>query len=100
MAMLAHVLQVVAWWLAPLGIFLVKRESRFVAFHALQALLLQIVYLILCVLFVAAWFIGFFVTVAKASHVPNAAPPMMLFVLFPLIWLGLRSEERRVGEEG
>jgi uncharacterized Tic20 family protein len=89
MATLAHVLQVVAWWLAPLGIFLAKRESRFVAFHALQALLLQIVYLILCGLFVATWFIGFFVTVAKASHVPNAAPPMMFFVLFPLIWLGL-----------
>jgi uncharacterized membrane protein len=34
MAVLAHALQVVGWWIAPLIIFVLKRQSRFVAFHA------------------------------------------------------------------
>ena len=51
MATLAHIVQVVGWWIAPLVIFLLKRESRFVSFHALQALLLQIAYMFLMFLF-------------------------------------------------
>jgi hypothetical protein len=35
MATLAHVLQMVGWWIAPLVIFLTHRKSRFVSFHAL-----------------------------------------------------------------
>ncbi|MFZ0479207.1 MAG: hypothetical protein WAL71_08660 [Terriglobales bacterium] len=31
MATLAHVLQVVGWWIAPLIIFLVQLKSRFVS---------------------------------------------------------------------
>lgn len=39
MAMLAHVLSIFAGFVAPLVIYFVKRrESRFVAFHALQAI--------------------------------------------------------------
>jgi uncharacterized membrane protein len=43
LALLAHVLQVIAWFIAPLIIFLMRRQSRFVAFHALQALIWQAV---------------------------------------------------------
>ena len=35
MAILAHVLQIVGWWIAPLIIFLLKRDSKFTSFHAL-----------------------------------------------------------------
>ena len=42
MATLAHVLQMVGGFLAPLIIFFIRRESRFVSFHALQVLFLQI----------------------------------------------------------
>jgi uncharacterized Tic20 family protein len=42
-AMLAHLMQIFAWFWGPLVVYLVKRESRFVAFHALQALFLQII---------------------------------------------------------
>jgi len=42
MALLAHVLVVVIWFIGPLVIYLVKRNSRFVAFHALQALFWQL----------------------------------------------------------
>jgi len=44
MGTLAHVLQLVGGFIAPLIIFLIKRDSRFVSFHALQALLLQALY--------------------------------------------------------
>ena len=44
MATLAHALQLIGAWIAPLIIFLIRRQSRFVSFHALQALLLQIVH--------------------------------------------------------
>jgi uncharacterized Tic20 family protein len=42
LALLAHLLQLVSWFIAPLVILLVKRESKFVRFHALQVLLLHL----------------------------------------------------------
>jgi hypothetical protein len=88
MSTLAHVLQLVGWWIAPLIIFLVKRESRFVSFHALQALLLQIVYMAVMACFMALWFVSFFLMFAHESATKNAPPPAGFFVLFPLVWLG------------
>ena len=43
-ACLAHLLQFVGWFIGPLVILVLKRESRFVVFHAVQALLWQITY--------------------------------------------------------
>jgi uncharacterized protein len=86
-ATLAHALMMVGWWIAPLIIFLVKRESRFVRFHALQALLLQIFY---SALFLTIMVI--FIAVAVGSSVGMTAhptePPAALMVFFPLLWLG------------
>jgi uncharacterized membrane protein len=87
MAVLAHVLQLVGWWIAPLIIFVVKRESRFTSFHALQALLLQIAYMILMGGFMVLWFGSIVLTVVQHSGNKGAAPPA-LFILMPLIWLG------------
>jgi uncharacterized membrane protein len=56
MGTLAHVLQLVGGFIAPLIIFLVKRDSRFVSFHALQALLLQALYFVLMMLMMGAIF--------------------------------------------
>ena len=86
MATLAHALQLIGSWIAPLIIFLVKRESRFVSFHALQALLLQICYTILIVLAVAGWIAVMISTVAFHAA-DKTTPPPALFVLFPLFWL-------------
>jgi uncharacterized Tic20 family protein len=88
MAMLAHVLQIVGWWIAPLVIFLIKRESRFVSFHALQALFLQIANVMLMAIFVVAWFAGLFVMVASIPGNKGAPSPIGFFMLFPLLWLG------------
>ena len=86
MATLAHALQVVGWWIAPLIIFLTRRKSRFVSFHALQALLLQIVYMVLMAAFMAVWFLAFFLTIVQ--HQGDKTPPVAVFVLVPLVWFG------------
>ena len=87
MATLAHALQVAGWWIAPLIILLAHRKSRFVSFHALQALLLQIAYLILMAGFMVLWFVMIFAMIAHQSADKNA-PPVALFVVMPIVWLG------------
>lgn len=89
MATMAHVLQLVGWWIGPLVIFLLKRESRFVSFHALQAILLQILYMIVTGVFMVLWFATFFVTMVHNTAGRHAAPPPAFFILFPVIWLGI-----------
>jgi len=86
MALLAHVLQLVGWWIAPLIIFLVKRESRFVSFHALQALFLQILVLVVWVAGMVGFFVLMFLTIP--ANAPKNAPPPPVVFLFPLIWVG------------
>lgn len=88
MAILAHVLQIVGWWIAPLIIFLVKRESRFASFHALQALFLQILYMLVMSVFMVVWFAGIILLVSHAPADKNVPPPTGLFIFMPLIWLG------------
>lgn len=90
MATLAHALQVVGWWIAPLIIFIVQRKSRFVSFHALQALLFQIAYLILMIGCMVLWFATIFSTVLQQGP-DKSAPPPALFILMPVIWLGFMS---------
>ena len=82
MATLAHALQLIGSWIAPLIIFLVKRESRFVSFHALQALLLQICYTILIVVAMVGWFAAIFSTVAFHAA-DKTAPPSCFVRLLP-----------------
>jgi uncharacterized membrane protein len=86
-ALLAHMLQIMLWWIAPLAIFLIKRDSKYISYHALQVLLLQVAYLLLIV---AGMFLGFgffFLTAALGSAGQNAGPPTGLFMLMPLLWL-------------
>ena len=72
MGTLAHVLQLVSGWIAPLVIFLVKRNSRFVSFHALQALLLQGLYFFFVMILMGAFFAVAFAGIA--FHQPAAQP--------------------------
>jgi uncharacterized membrane protein len=89
MAILAQVLQLVGSWIAPLIILIIRRQSRFVSFHALQALLFQILYIVVffMVLF-GAFFLGVLGAVAQ-SAVNESAPPIAILVMMPLIWMCL-----------
>ena len=87
-AVLAHVLQLVGGWIAPLVIFLVKRKSRFVSFHALQALLLQGLYFILAMVIVCVVMVLVMTSVITHPAVHDGLPPAIV-LLFPVIWLGM-----------
>jgi uncharacterized membrane protein len=88
MAVLAHALQMVGGWIAPLIIFIVKRNSRFISFHALQALLLQAVYFLAMMFFMVIWFALIFSQVLRHADQHSSAPPVAVFILFPFAWLG------------
>ncbi|MGZ3687349.1 MAG: DUF4870 domain-containing protein [Bdellovibrionota bacterium] len=82
-AILAHALQVHGFLVAPLIIFLTKRNSRFVSFHALQALLFQL-------LFTGIFFGSFALFFAlMITHLPSQGShdPPKFFFLFPILWL-------------
>jgi uncharacterized Tic20 family protein len=90
MAIFAHVLQLFGGWIGPLVIFLIKRQSRFVSFHALQALLLQVVLVIGMIVFVMISMLVIFATVvSSAVHQPpgHTDPPVAVFLMIPFIWL-------------
>src|SRR5262249_24241011 len=88
MAVLAHALQLVGGFIGPLVIFIIKRERRFVAFHALQALLLQVLYVLLWVVGMVICFAVIFATIARSSgSAPSNAPPPFMIAFFPLLWL-------------
>ncbi|MGA9509258.1 MAG: DUF4870 domain-containing protein [Candidatus Sulfotelmatobacter sp.] len=75
MATLAHVLQLVGGWIAPLVIFLVKRNSRFVSFHALQALLLQGLYFFFMIISMTAFFAVAIAGFAFHQPAQHSLPP-------------------------
>ncbi len=88
-AMLAHLLQFFAGFIPPLVIFLVKKKSPFVAFHALQALLWQIARFLLIMLGMAILFVSIFDVVLHQlpKGEPNSALPVGFFVGFGAVWL-------------
>ncbi|MGC1293330.1 MAG: DUF4870 domain-containing protein, partial [Candidatus Acidiferrales bacterium] len=61
---LAHALMIGTWWIGPLVIYLSKKESRFVAFHALQALFWQIIFTVLYFGAIMTWVVAIISTVA------------------------------------
>jgi uncharacterized membrane protein len=66
----------------------IRRQSRFVSFHALQALLLQIVHTIIVVVLMMLWFSTIFsIVFRQTSGKPPEFPPALL-VFVPLVWLG------------
>ena len=90
MATLAHVLQLVGGWIAPLVIFFTKRNSRFVSFHALQALLLQGIYAFLMMIVMGGVFAAVIVGVAlHQTEVPHSSISPAFVIIFPILWLGM-----------
>ncbi len=89
MAFLAQFLQIFTGFIAPLVVYLMKRESRFVSFHAMQALIWQIIYFAVVIVVFIVFFVGMFATVATQPHPPSSPqqPPAAVFLLFPLLWL-------------
>ncbi len=91
MAVLAHVLQLIGGWIAPLVIFFVKRQSRFVSFHALQVLLFEGVCLFLTMLVSGVVFVAFAIGLSTGAwSLPreHTGPPIAFFLFFGVFWMG------------
>lgn len=82
--MLAHVLQAVSGFWGPLVIYIVKRDNRFVAFHAVQALIWQVAYVIVAFGSIIVAFTGIVFHMPTANSAP---PPKAIFIAMPLVWL-------------
>ncbi len=88
MGTLAHVLQLVGGWIGPLVLFFVKRESKFVSFHALQVLLLHIFYTAFWMLMMVAWVAIIFGTLASRASTGHMQQfPATFFMFMPVFWL-------------
>ena len=81
-AMLAHVLQILAGPIPALIIFLVKRESKFVRFHALQPLIWQSVIIVFSMIAIA----GFLVTLPFVRRSPLELP-INFYIFFGGLYL-------------
>lgn len=86
MATLAQALSILGF-LAPLIIFLIKRQSRFVSFHALQAVLWHVIYLAVVMVSFVGFFMVMALTIFHSAATKGSSPPVELFVFFPVLWL-------------
>ncbi len=79
-ASVSHFLQMGTAFIGPLVIFAIKRESRFVKFHALQAVLLQIIFFVAMMISMVLWMGVMFGTVLahqQQGTQANQAPPLV-----------------------
>ncbi|MGH9580967.1 MAG: DUF4870 domain-containing protein [Terriglobales bacterium] len=81
LAMLGHVLQILTGFLGPLIIALVKRNSRFVVFHCLQAILWQAAYMVVSILVMVMFFASMLAGVSSQGAAREA--PVWLVVAVP-----------------
>lgn len=85
MAMLAHVLMIFTGFIGPLIIWLIRKQSKYVSFHALQALWWQILWAgIVFILIVGGVLLTVLGAMAQQGH---GGPPPIFVVLFPLAML-------------
>jgi uncharacterized protein len=96
MAMLSHLLMIFAGFIPPLVIYLVKRESKFVAFHAMQGLLWHVLMFILQFFGIAGIMVSMFLTLPRVPQKPDAANPFpfaffgffgVFWILFMVLWM-------------
>ncbi|HLC69203.1 MAG TPA: hypothetical protein VJH24_05160 [Candidatus Bilamarchaeaceae archaeon] len=65
-------------------IYLIKKEDRFVKFHAMQAILLSLVWM---AVFIVLWFIYFISFIGMFASFAVGFPIPLPFLLFPIIFL-------------
>lgn len=89
MAMLAHLLMAFTGFIGPVVILAVKQDSRFVKFHALQAVIWQAIYMVLIFAMMAVFFVVLFSSIIHSPPQPahTQGPPPAFIFFFPVIWL-------------
>lgn len=88
MAMLAELLQLFSWIIGPLILFFAKRDSAFVRFHALQAILWQVVMMMFSIVF---FVVMIAIAFAGSRGGGSGAPATLLFMVVFYTLFGLFS---------
>ncbi|GAC1631258.1 MAG: hypothetical protein NVS9B14_02820 [Candidatus Acidiferrum sp.] len=86
MALLAHILGIFSGFIAPLVFFLVKRDSKFVSFHALQSLAWHVIYFV-CVFGAMIVFVVSMITSGGFQNHASNQPPWAFFGFFAFFWI-------------
>jgi uncharacterized membrane protein len=92
MAVLAHVLQLIGGWIAPLVIFFIRRQSRFVSFHALQVLLFEALCILVTMAVMTALAMGVVFSISLGNFpLDRSARTLAPFfaAVFAVFWLGI-----------
>jgi uncharacterized Tic20 family protein len=88
MGLLAHILQVFTGFIGPLIILVLKPNSAFIKFHALQSLIWQLCYTALFIGGIIFFFFSIFAA-ALLSGTRHSEPPAALILVIPVFWLGI-----------
>jgi uncharacterized Tic20 family protein len=86
LAMLAELLQLFSWIIGPAIIFFVKRDSLFVRFHALQAILWQVAMMMFSIVFIVV-VIAIAVAAPKAGGNLSGLPVVFMLGFYALFGL-------------
>lgn len=86
MALLAHILGIFSGFIAPLVFFLVKRDSKFVSFHALQSLAWHVIYFV-CVFGAMIVFVVWMIVSGGFQNHTSNQPPWPFFGVFAVFWI-------------
>lgn len=87
LGMLAHVLQIVSWFIAPIIICLVRKDSKFVRYHALQAIFFHLLVLLVWGATFMMLLAGFVAAVVRYGQ-GDGSMAVGLALLFPLVFWG------------
>lgn len=88
LGMLAHILQIFSWFIGPGIIFLVRRDSKFVRYHALQALFFQCLVIIVGVASLLTLLAGAFVGLAHRGATAASAAIALPILFMVVLWGG------------
>ncbi|HTC95822.1 MAG TPA: DUF4870 domain-containing protein [Terriglobales bacterium] len=89
MAMLVHILAIISGIFAPLIIYVIKRDSKFVSFHALQSLFWHLLYAAGVALLVVLFFVIVISQAAFSVAARHGPPSPLIFMAFPMLWFSL-----------
>ena len=87
-ALLVHILAIFSGFIAPLIFYLVKKDSRFVMFHALQVLIWHAAYLAIVIVGAICMFVS--MAFSMAGQTPGGqhqGPPLAFFGFMGVFWL-------------
>lgn len=88
LGMLAQFLQIISWFIAPGIILLVRRDSRFVRYHALQALFFHLLVVIVGAAAALALYAGWFSGAARDDLGSAFAAIFFPVILFLVLGIG------------